>query len=195
MKKVALVLLLLALVPALTAGQAEKKAAPKVKPALLVIDVQNVYLAHMDDADKQRALPVINYYIGLFRSHGFPVIAVYHSPLQGPKPSEEDLKFPESVKIVPEDPRIVKNFPSAFKKTELDKLLKEKGCNTLFLCGLSATGCVLATYFGAVDLDYEPLMIRNALISPDASLTRHVEEICQTIDYPALKLLLQSLRQ
>lgn len=39
------------------------------------------------------------------------------------------------------------------KNTDLDKILKEKDVNTLFLVGLSGTGCVLATYFGGIDHD------------------------------------------
>ncbi len=42
---------------------------------------------------------------------------------------------------------------SAFKHTGLNKILRERKCNILFLCGLSAVGCVLATYFGGKDLD------------------------------------------
>ncbi len=91
--------------------------------------------------------------------------------------------------------KIIKNYPSAFKKTELDKLLKAKGCNTLFLCGLSAVGCVLATYHGAMDLDYDVFMLKDALISHDAALTKSVQEICKTIDYYALKLVLESVKQ
>ena len=99
-----------------------------------------------------------------------------------------------TVAILPDDAKVIKNYPSAFKKTELDKLLKAKGCNTLFLCGLSAVGCVLATYHGAMDLDYDVFMLKDALISHDAALTKAVQEICKTIDYYALKLVLESLR-
>jgi nicotinamidase-related amidase len=195
MKK-ALVLALLFLVVTLFSNGAEKTAPAKVKPALLVIDIQNAFLPRMDEKDTKPAMEIINYYIGLFRANGFPIIRVYHtSPQHGPKAGSEEFEFPKSVNIKPDDPRIIKNFPDAFKKTDLDKLLKEKGCNTVFLCGLSAVGCVLATYFGAMDLDYETFMIKNALISHDATLTRHVQEICQTIDYPALKLLLESVRE
>jgi nicotinamidase-related amidase len=196
MKKVILLIVFLLVVSFfwLSAADAAKAAAVKIKPALLVIDIQNAYLPYMDEKDKKMGMEVINYFIALFRDNGFPIIRVYHTDLQrGPKPDSEEFQFPKTVAILPEDAKIVKNYPSAFKKTDLDKMLKAKGCNTLFLCGLSAVGCVLATYHGAMDLDYDVFMLKDALISHDASLTKAVQEICKTIDYYALKLVLESV--
>jgi len=193
MKKIILLIVLLMVVSlaGLCAADAAKVAPAKIKPALLVIDIQNAFLPYMDEKDKKMGMEGINYFIALFRAKGFPVICVYHTdPNSGPKPDSEAFAFPKTVAILPDDPMIVKNHPSAFKKTELDKLLKAKGCNTLFLCGLSAVGCVLATYHGAQDLDYEAFMLKDALISHDAALTKAVQEICKTIDYYALKLVL-----
>ena len=193
MKKIILLIVLLMVVSlaGLCTADAAKVAPAKIKPALLVIDIQNAFLPYMDEKDKKMGMEGINYFIALFRAKGFPVIRVYHTdPNSGPKPDSEEFAFPKTVAILPDDPMIVKNHPSAFKKTELDKLLKAKGCNTLFLCGLSAVGCVLATYHGAQDLDYEAFMLKDALISHDAALTKAVQEICKTIDYYALKLVL-----
>jgi nicotinamidase-related amidase len=197
MKKIVLLMLLLLVISLdwLYAGDTVKAAPVRMKPALLVIDIQNAYLPYMDDKDKKMGMEMINYYIELFRANGFPVVRVYHTDLKtGPKPDSEPFEFPKTVAILPEDGKIIKNYPSAFKKTELDKLLKAKGCNTLFLCGLSAVGCVLATYHGAQDLDYEVFMLKDALISHDSALTKAVQEICKVIDYYALKLLLENTR-
>lgn len=196
MKRTILMILLAALaLPGFTATEPAKARTTPVAPALLVIDVQNAYLPYMDEKDKKMAMQGINYYINLFRANGFPVIRVYHSdPAQGwPKPGSEEFQFPKTVAVRDDDPMVVKNYGNAFRKTDLDKLLKEKGRNTLFLCGLSAVGCVLATYHGAMDHDYEVFMCREALISHDAALTKAVQEFCQTIDYSALKLLLSGV--
>ena len=129
----------------------EEEGGKKMKPALLVIDIQNQYLEYTDDDDREIPMYMINAAIALFREHGLPVIRVYHTnPEYGPEPGSEEFAFPESVVIEESDPKIVKNFPSAFTKTDLDKLLKEKECNTLYLCGLSAVGCVFATYHSAM---------------------------------------------
>jgi nicotinamidase-related amidase len=195
MKKVILLMLLLLVSLAwLAVAEPAKAVTPKIKPALLVIDIQNAYLPRMDEKDKKTAMEMINYYIELFRANGFPVIRVYHTnPTMGPKPDSEEFQFPKTVAIRDDDPMIIKNYGNAFKKTNLDKMLKDKGCNTLFLCGLSAVGCVLATYHGAVDFDYDVFMLKDSLISHDAALTKAVQEICTTIDYYALRLVLGSL--
>jgi nicotinamidase-related amidase len=193
MKKMAL-FLLPALVFMLCAAAEPNPAPAKMKPALLVIDIQNAYLPRMDEKDVERGMKVINFVISLFHDNGFPVIRIYHThPQSGPAVDSEAFEYPKTTIVKPDDPRVIKNFPNAFKKTNLDSLLKEKNVNTLFLCGLSATGCVLATYHGALDLDYNMFMVKDALISADAAATRDVENICQTVDYWSLKLLLENI--
>lgn len=185
--------ILVAFSAALAAQTPEARPLTKLKPALLVIDIQNAFLPYMSDRDKKSGMEAINEVIGLFRNNGFPVIRIYHTdPAYGPKPGTKDFEYPESVTVKPDDPKVIKNFPNGFKKTDLDKILKDKGCNTLFLCGLSSIGCVLATYHGALDLDYNVFMVKGALIGPDAVLTKAVQEICQTIDGSALVLLIEA---
>jgi len=192
---VVLSLVVLLLAPALAAAAAEKPAPPKMKPALVVMDVQNAWLPYMDEQDKKVGMEHINWAIDLFRDNGFPVIRVYHTdPENGPAPGTEGFEFPKTVAIRDDDPKIVKNYGNAFKKTELDAMLREKGVNTVFLVGLSAVGCVLATYHGADDLDYRVFMVKHALISHDAALTKSVYDICANISPSALKLLLETAR-
>ena len=180
---------------AATASAADKPVPQRMKPALVVMDVQNAYLPYMDEKDKRIGLEQINYVIALFRDNGFPVVRVYHTDLaEGPPPGSEPFAFPKSVAVLDSDPMVVKNYPNAFKKTELDKLLREKGVDTVFLVGLSAVGCVLSTYHGADDLDYRVFMVKHALISHDAALTKSVYDICSNISYSPLKLLLETAR-
>jgi nicotinamidase-related amidase len=189
-RTIGLVVTLMAAVSVLSAQPA--KTQP-MKPVLIVIDVQNAFLPMMSEEDKKIAFDYINAAIDLFRQKSLPVIRVYHTdPQEGPKPGSKDFEFPETVKIKADDPKVIKNYPNAFKNTNLQDILKANGCNTLFLCGLSATGCVLATYHGADDHDYPVYLIQKALISPDTSLTRAVERICGSIPYIALKLLLEN---
>ena len=174
----------------------KKQVEKRMKPVLLVIDIQNEYLPIIPEREKKFALTMINYAIRLFREHEFPVIRVYHTDLKfGPTPDSEAFKFPSSVIIKPGDPKIVKNYPNAFKKTDLGKILRDRGCNTLFLCGLSAVGCVLATYHGAVDHDFNVFMIKGALMSHNSTYTRFVEEIFDTVGYNALKVMLENARK
>jgi len=172
--------------------EAQIPQAEKMKPALLVIDIQNEFLPSMSEQDKKTAFDYINGALRRFHDKGFPVIRIYHShPVAGPKPGSEAFEYPQSVLINPDDPKIVKTYSNAFNKTGLEKLLREKGCNVLFLCGLSADACVLATYQGAEDLDFDVFLIREALISPDSAATRFVAGMRETVSYGALKVILK----
>jgi len=178
------------------AGDETKQAEKRMKPVLLVIDIQNQYLPYMSDEDKKFSLEMINYAISMFREHGFPIIRVYHTDLkEGPKPGTEAFEFPASIKIKDEDIKVIKNYPSAFTKTDLEKILREKDCNTVFLCGLSSVGCVLATYFGAMDREFDVFMLKDALLSHDGEYTDFIEEITDAVGYRSLKAMLENAQK
>lgn len=163
-----------------------------MKPCLLVMDIQNQYLTYVPDREKFLAMEMINALINFFREEGYPIIRVYNThPDWGPKPDSEQFEFPESVAIETSDLKIIKNYPSAFKKTELNELLKQKERNTLFLCGLSAVGCVLATYFDAQNLEYDVFMVRDAIMSHKSEYTDLVEEIFNTVNGTSLQVMLK----
>lgn len=167
----------------------------QMKPVLLVIDVQNDFLPMMAEADRKTAPMTINAAIWYFRQRGFPVVRIYHTdPQWGPAIDSEGFQFAPDIAVRDEDVRVIKNFPSAFKKTDLAKILDEKGCNTVFLCGLSATGCVLATYHGAIDRDYDAFMIKGGLISPNAAETAVIEDISETVTFEGLRAMLDNAK-
>jgi nicotinamidase-related amidase len=193
MKKISIILILVFMTCSVIAQ--EKKEGntthKEIKPALLVIDVQNDFLKYMSD-EKNRTLEMINGAIWVARQHDIPVIRVYHTdPKWGPAPGTEPFEFPKSVIIKEDDPKVVKNYPSGFRDTDLDKILKEQGCNTLFLCGLSATGCVLATYFGGTERNYDVFMIKEAILSPNHPLTDAVENICEAVTLDTFNFMME----
>jgi len=197
MKKILSVLLITILTVTVYAQQKEKQEAEKfeIKPALLVIDIQNEYMKYMDDDNKTTAIETVNGAIAYFRHFEFPVIKISHTdPNWGPPQDSEGFKFIDEIQMKDDDPMFVKNFGNAFKKTELDKYLKENDINTLFLCGLSATGCVLATYHGADDLDYKVFMIKGSLLSPNSDHTEMIQDISETVGWGALGMLLEAAK-
>ena len=199
MKKTLYCITLLLLISLLTNTNtfAQKKEPDKkaIKPALLVIDIQNEYLKYMSEDDKKWGMEIINGAIYIFGQHNLPIIRVYHTdPNWGPKPGTEPFEFPKSVIIKDDDPKVIKNFPSAFQKTDLDKILKEKGCNTLFLCGLSSVGCVLATYFGGMERDYKVFMVKEGIMSHNSDYTKVVRDICETVSFETMTFMLEHLK-
>ena len=60
---------------------------------------------------------------------------------------------------------------------------------------MSAVGCVLATYYSALDLDYNVFMVRNALLSHNSTYTKFIEEIFDTVSYKTIKVMLECAQQ
>jgi len=167
------------------------EARKKIFPALIVIDIQNDYLPYMSETDRKSAMDTINKAIAIFHEKQLPVIRVYHHDVErGPQPGSEGFEFPKSVLISENDPKVIKHYSNAFTKTCLDSLLKALGANTVILCGLSATGCVLGTYFGGEDHDYISLMLKDGLISPKSEQTAVIREICSGLNFGVVKNML-----
>ncbi|UCF06970.1 MAG: cysteine hydrolase [bacterium] len=195
MRKNIVVLLPVVLMLSITAlySAGEKPEKKEIKPVLLVMDVQNIWIPRMAEEDRNSAPDTINESIALFRKFGHPVIRVYHSdPQHGPNPGTPPFEFPESIAVTSDDPKIIKGHASAFTKTDLEAMLHKGDRNTVFLCGLSATGCVLATYFGAMDREFNVLMIKDALLSHNASYTDVIEDICYSVSIEELGEILEN---
>jgi nicotinamidase-related amidase len=171
----------------------KEQTKAQIKPALLIIDIQNVYLSMVPEREKEVAMYYINGLIELFRSNGYPIIRIYHLDKEsGPKPDSEQFEYPTSVLIKDEDAKVIKTYGNGFNKTDLDKIIKEQGSNTLFLCGLSAVGCVLATWIGAQDHDYKAFMVKNAIMSHDSNYTKNVEDMFDAVSYDIVQLILEN---
>jgi len=186
-------LVILMMIPGTLLSQDKQEQKAPIKPALVVIDIQNAFLPSIPDKDKETAMEYINYYIQLFRSQGYPVIRVYHqSEEYGVLPGTDQFEFPSSVLIKPEDPKVIKTYPDGFNKTDLDKVIKESGSNTLFLCGLSAVGCVLATWIGAANNDYKAFLLKDAIMSHNSEYTDNIEVMFDAVNYDVVKLILDN---
>jgi nicotinamidase-related amidase len=195
MKKVTCIFVILLIFVSINSFSQNQKELNKarIKPALLVIDIQQAYLKMVPEREKEVAMYYINNLIGLFRSHGYPIIRIYHHDKEyGPHPETEQFEYPSSVLIKPEDPKVIKTYGDGFNKTDLDKVIKEKGSNTLFLCGLSAVGCVLATWIGAQDHDYKAFLVKDAIMSHNSDYTNNVEDMFDAVSYDVVKLILEN---
>jgi nicotinamidase-related amidase len=167
----------------------------KQKPALLIIDVQKRYMPAIAQGDRERTFYFINLLIESFRKYNFPIIRIYHSNEEkGPLPGTDEFEFPEAIRIMPEDTRIIKKYSDSFNKTELDTILKSLGCNVLFLCGQSAVGCVLATRYGAMNHDYRPFIVKNAIMCHDSGYTKNIEAMFDAVSLDVVKLFLDNCR-
>jgi nicotinamidase-related amidase len=186
-------IILLVIISGSSYSQEKREQKSQIKPALLVIDIQNAYLSGMAQREKETAMLNINYYIQLFRSQGYPIIRIYHYSKQfGPEQGTDQFEYPSSVLIKPDDAKIIKTYPDGFNKTDLNKVLKEKDCNTVFLCGLSAVGCVLATWIGAQDYDYKAFLIKDAIMSHNEDYTHNIEAMFDAVGPDVVSIILEN---
>jgi len=167
----------------------------KASPALLVIDIQNEYLKMIPERDKEITMNNINYMINVFRHFNCPIIRIYHTDKRfGPFEGSENFEFPKTVTVKDEDAKVIKTYADAFNKTNLDAILKEKGVNTVFLCGLSAVGCVLQTWVGAQNNDYKAFLLKDGLMSHNTEYTSSIENIFNAVPLDIVFTMLVSLQ-
>lgn len=178
-------------------AQEETNEVKVMKSALLVIDIQNQYKNFIPEPERKIGIMIMNMSIFLFRQHNLPIIRIYHSDAEWgiPEPGTENFQYWQEVKIDSSDAMVLKHYPNAFKKTDLDKILKENSINTIFLTGLSAVGCVLATYHGGKDRDYNTFLVKDAIMSHEKKFTDVIEEAYEAISWYAMKFMLDYMKQ
>jgi len=84
-----------------------------MKPALLVVDVQNEFFnINQTCSDSLKsAIEYINVAIGLFRKKNLPIVVIQHkSEEQDLVPGKSGFDVPDSVKLEPQDMRVVKTY-------------------------------------------------------------------------------------
>lgn len=158
-----------------------------------MIDIQNKWLSSSPGlrASLDQRVEVINSAIALFRKKGLPIVRVYHVDKgEGPLPGTEEFDFLPSIEIAESDTRVIKNYPNAFNRTELADILALRKVDVVILCGLSATGCVMATYVGAEDRDLHPFLLRDGVAAGSEQNVRFAEEIFETLSVGALAQVL-----
>lgn len=164
-----------------------------MRPALLVIDIQNEYFNPSGGSSDslKSAIEYINAAIDLFRKKHFPIVVIQHKDEdQGNVPGKPGFDVPEIVKLQPQDLRIVKTYSNSFTKTGLAEKLRQLGVDTVIVTGFKAEYCVLSTNRGAEDFGFKPIILKGSLASDNAEHIRFVEEISETISFGALETLL-----
>jgi nicotinamidase-related amidase len=164
-----------------------------MKPALLIIDIQNEFFNNSQGCSDslKSAIEYINAAIDLFRKKNLPVVVIQHkNEEQGLVQGKAGFDVPQNVKLKPQDIRIVKTYSNSFTKTRLAERLKDLRVDTIIVTGFCAEFCVLSTYRGAEDFDFKPIILKGSLASDNAEHIRFVEEISEAISFGALETLL-----
>ncbi|MBP2651388.1 MAG: isochorismatase hydrolase [Firmicutes bacterium] len=164
-----------------------------MKPALLVIDMQKHYVFTDEEKTKLvlQAAQFINDGIALFRKKQLPIICIQHIETEcGVVPGTEGFNNIDQLQLLSSDIYTSKTYNNAFNKTNLEEILRNLGVDTVIITGYCAEYCVLSTYRGALDRDFAPILLRNAIASGSKENIRFVENINNLISLGALQTML-----
>lgn len=166
-----------------------------MKPALLIIDMQEAFYDFDPETSRslKQAEDFINAVIPVFREKGLPIFVIEDIDEEsGRIPGAPGFDTVSTIALQPTDPRVHKTYSNGFNKTHLHDLLQEAGVDTVILTGFAASKCVLSTCRGAADLDYTPIILRDALADflPDRIL--FTEQVNNLISFGALVKFLEN---
>lgn len=155
-----------------------------MRTALLIIDMQND-IAHPDGRmfvrDAAGRLEAMQAVLGAFREARLPVFHVVRSHREDGLDVErfrlpsyeagrgawlEDTwgrQIVERLAPEPGEPIVIKRRFSGFMGTELDLLLRRARIERLAICGVSLPNSLRATAFDAISLDYDVVMVEDAI--------------------------------
>ncbi len=169
--------------------------------ALLIVDVQNDFCpgGALPVPEGDAVVPVLNTWIDRSREAGVPIIAsrdwhpVSHVSFReqgGPWPvhcvqDTEGARFHPDLELPPDTVRVSKGTAfdrdaySAFDGTGLEGYLRDRGIRRLWVGGLAADVCVLATVKDACASGFETHVLVDGIraVEPDK-----VGEVLQTMD-------------
>ena len=144
-----------------------------MKPALLVIDIQNDYFpgGKMELFEMEIATAKASTLISQFRKNNWPVIFIQHLTIKPQAtffiPGTDGVEIHQSVKPIQSEKIIIKNYPNSFRNTELQEYLKTQNLNELVICGAMSHMCVDTTVRAATDLGYVCTLIADACATRD----------------------------
>jgi len=131
--------------------------------ALLVIDMQTIYLSHaaLANVDGLPILPKVAATIEAARSAGVPVIYAKNLDSRVSE-DDEELNFPELITPVPGDIVVTKRDPDPFKETVLKSILEARDVTRLIICGIWSSCCVKDAILAATRLGFEVIVVADA---------------------------------
>jgi nicotinamidase-related amidase len=139
-----------------------------MRKALLLIDLQNDYFPGgkmtLDGADE--ALQNARRLLDRFRKEFWPVFHIRHVAMKPDAtfflPGTAGSRIHPNVGPVKGEDVITKNFPNAFKDTDLFNLLKKTDVQEVVICGMMTHMCIDATTRAAKDLGFNCTLIGDA---------------------------------
>jgi nicotinamidase-related amidase len=140
--------------------------------ALLVIDVQNEYFdGKWPIPEGKTALAHIEEAIDSGQQAGATVIYIQHAVVRPDRgvfvPGTPGFALHPRLHPRPADPRVVKNYPGSFTKTNLEEVLRQREIDTLVISGYMTHMCCDTTAREGFHRDFRVLFLSDATATRD----------------------------
>ena len=149
--------------------------------ALVVVDIQNDYFpgGAFPLAGPEEAAAHARHLLDAFRRSGETVVHMQHvwdaPDARFFRPGTEGVEINERVAPADGETVIRKEHPNSFLETSLESFLRERGVDSLVVCGMQTSMCVDATVRAAADLGFDTSVAHDACAAP--SLTFDGREV------------------
>jgi nicotinamidase-related amidase len=136
--------------------------------ALLIIDIQNDYFpgGRMEVEGAGQAADNAARLLARFRALGRPVVHVQHLSVRAGAgfllPSTPGAEIHSSVAPLAGELVLQKNFPNAFRQTDLLPTLQQQGIGELIVAGMMTHMCIDTTVRAAFDLGFQVKLAHDA---------------------------------
>ena len=144
-----------------------------MKPALLLIDIQNDYFpgGALELTGMTQAAAQAREVLTACRQARRPIFHIQHLAL-GPdaaffRPNTVGVEIHESVRPFAGEPVIQKHYPNAFRETGLLEALNHAGAEEVIICGAMSHMCIDATTRAAFDYGFRNTVIHDACATRD----------------------------
>jgi len=140
---------------------------------LIIIDVQNDYFGGgaMELVNMDAAAHCCARLLDSFRGARAPIFHVQHLSTRPDAgffvPDTPGAEIHSTLAPLPGEAHIVKHFPSAFRATDLHRLLRMSNVDELVICGAMTHMCIDTTVRAAFDLGYRCELIADACATRD----------------------------
>lgn len=133
------------------------------KCALLVIDVQQGLFEKSTKIYKAKELlEKISSLVSRARAAGAPVFFIQHSDDKGLVMGSAAWQLHAHLRAMLPELILHKRHGNAFEDTGLDEQLKQRGIESVAICGLVTHGCIRASCLGALALGYRVILVEDA---------------------------------
>ncbi|THV24645.1 cysteine hydrolase family protein [Peteryoungia ipomoeae] len=153
-----------------------------MKPCLLIIDLQNDFLASLAASIVTPLVANTNHLVRAFRAETLPIVWIrqeFRADLSDAFLEMRDIdiacviegtegaQIHQDLEVSENDVTIIKKRYSAFFRTTLNQYLEEQKVDHLVLCGINTHACIRTAAIDACQRDYRVLLPRECIGSYD----------------------------